>query len=45
MINYLSMLGWNDGTEQEIYTVGAVAGGTEGVSCLQIADHHQEGAL
>lgn len=21
MINYLSLLGWNDGTEQEVYTV------------------------
>jgi hypothetical protein len=27
MINYLSLLGWNDGTEQEIFKVSREGGG------------------
>ena len=24
MVNFLALLGWNDGTEQEVFTVGGV---------------------
>ena len=48
MVNFLALLGWNDGTEQEVFTVGgeggvAMKGGTS--QGLHNEGEHRAGGL
>lgn len=37
MINYLALLGWNDGSEQEVFSVSGYVAGCCGVEGTQAA--------